>query len=132
MLRSAQWLREELPVRLARRALELEDLPQGLSSIPAIQKVAGWYAQSFSELASLPDVKSYDPRKYQGRTTTAGAAASAIPPPPRSQSTSLNSAMQDLNRNFVQTIDKIKNRHDSVANLICTTHDTQPRVHAQN
>jgi hypothetical protein len=38
---------EELPVRLAHRAKELDELPHDLSDMPSIQKVKNWYAQSF-------------------------------------------------------------------------------------
>jgi hypothetical protein len=38
---------EELPVRLAHRVRELDDLPQGLSDMPSIRRVKEWYAQSF-------------------------------------------------------------------------------------
>ena len=38
---------EELPVRLAHRVRELDDLPQGLSGMPSIRRVKEWYAQSF-------------------------------------------------------------------------------------
>jgi pyruvate dehydrogenase kinase 2/3/4 len=38
---------EELPVRLAHRAKELDELPHNLSSMGSIQKVKNWYAQSF-------------------------------------------------------------------------------------
>jgi pyruvate dehydrogenase kinase 2/3/4 len=34
-------------VRLAHRAKELDELPHCLSSMPSIQKVKNWYAQSF-------------------------------------------------------------------------------------
>lgn len=39
LLRSAQFLRRELPIRIARRALDLDSLPFGLSTKPAILKV---------------------------------------------------------------------------------------------
>jgi len=39
LLLSAQFLHKELPIRFARRALELESLPFGLSNKPAILKV---------------------------------------------------------------------------------------------
>jgi pyruvate dehydrogenase kinase 2/3/4 len=39
--------KEELPVRLAHRAKELDELPHNLSSMLSIQKVKNWYAQSF-------------------------------------------------------------------------------------
>lgn len=40
-------LPEELPVRLAHRAKELDELPHNLSAMPSIEKVKNWYAQSF-------------------------------------------------------------------------------------
>jgi len=38
---------EELPVRLAHRVKELDELPHGLNEMPSIQKVKNWYANSF-------------------------------------------------------------------------------------
>ncbi len=38
---------EELPVRLAHRVKELDQLPHNLSDMPSINKVKNWYAQSF-------------------------------------------------------------------------------------
>ncbi|KAI8474219.1 MAG: mitochondrial branched-chain alpha-ketoacid dehydrogenase kinase-domain-containing protein [Monoraphidium minutum] len=52
---SAQFLQKELPVRLAHRVAELENLPYGLSSKPQVLKVRDWYVESFRELrASAP------------------------------------------------------------------------------
>lgn len=39
LLISAQFLHKELPIRIARRAIELENLPFGLSEKPAVLKV---------------------------------------------------------------------------------------------
>lgn len=39
--------KEELPVRLAHRVKELDELPHDLSAMPSIIKVKEWYAQSF-------------------------------------------------------------------------------------
>ena len=38
---------EELPVRLAHRVKELDELPHNISKMPSIIKVKNWYAQSF-------------------------------------------------------------------------------------
>lgn len=38
---------EELPIRLAHRVKELDELPHNLSAMPSINKVKNWYAQSF-------------------------------------------------------------------------------------
>ncbi|KAH9015631.1 mitochondrial pyruvate dehydrogenase [Lactarius pseudohatsudake] len=56
LLRASQFLLEELPVRLAHRAKELDELPHNLSHMPSIQKVKNWYAQSFEELINFPPV----------------------------------------------------------------------------
>lgn len=42
MILSAQFLRAELPIRLAHRVAELENLPFGLSSMKPILKVRRW------------------------------------------------------------------------------------------
>ncbi|KAJ8434795.1 hypothetical protein Cgig2_033745 [Carnegiea gigantea] len=57
LLRSAQFLHKELPIRIARRVLELENLPYGLSSKPAVLKVRDWYLDSFRDLRSFPEIK---------------------------------------------------------------------------
>lgn len=57
LLISAQFLHKELPIRIARRAIELESLPYGLSDKPAVLKVRDWYLDSFRDLRSYPDIK---------------------------------------------------------------------------
>lgn len=47
LLKASQFLMEELPVRLAHRVKELDELPHNLSDMPSIKKVKNWYAQSF-------------------------------------------------------------------------------------
>ncbi|KAF8576423.1 alpha-ketoacid dehydrogenase kinase [Ramaria rubella] len=54
LLKGSQFLAEELPVRLAHRVKELDELPHNLSKIPSINKVKHWYAQSFEELITFP------------------------------------------------------------------------------
>ncbi|KAF2678664.1 alpha-ketoacid dehydrogenase kinase [Lentithecium fluviatile CBS 122367] len=54
LFRASQFLSEELPIRLAHRVQELDDLPDGLNEMPSIQRVRDWYAQSFEELVKLP------------------------------------------------------------------------------
>ncbi|XP_064987760.1 pyruvate dehydrogenase (acetyl-transferring) kinase, mitochondrial-like [Musa acuminata AAA Group] len=57
LLLSAQFLHKELPTRIARRAIELEALPFGLSDEPAVLKVRDWYLDSFRDLRSFPEIK---------------------------------------------------------------------------
>ncbi|XP_015689682.1 pyruvate dehydrogenase (acetyl-transferring) kinase, mitochondrial-like isoform X2 [Oryza brachyantha] len=60
LLRSAQFLRKELPIRIARRALDLDSLPFGLSTKPAILKVRDWYLDSFRDIRYFPEVRNRD------------------------------------------------------------------------
>ncbi|KAI1785239.1 alpha-ketoacid dehydrogenase kinase [Ganoderma leucocontextum] len=57
LLRGSQFLLEELPVRLAHRVKELDQLPHNLGDMPSINKVKNWYAQSFEELISFPPIR---------------------------------------------------------------------------
>lgn len=50
LLRAAQFLHKELPIRFAHRIVELESLPFGLSETQSVQQVAAWYRSSFKEL----------------------------------------------------------------------------------
>ncbi|KAH9310563.1 hypothetical protein KI387_025598, partial [Taxus chinensis] len=65
LLFSAQFLHKELPVRLAHRATELENLPRGLSSKADVLKVRDWYVDSFRDLRSFPEIQdSKDELKF--------------------------------------------------------------------
>lgn len=54
LFRASQFLSEELPIRLAHRVQELQDLPDGLNEMPSIMRVQDWYAQSFEDIVTLP------------------------------------------------------------------------------
>ncbi|KAL8280897.1 hypothetical protein RQP46_006576 [Phenoliferia psychrophenolica] len=54
LLRASQFLAEELPIRLAHRVKELDELPHNLAKMPSIEKVKKWYAESFEELVNFP------------------------------------------------------------------------------
>ncbi|KAE8234227.1 hypothetical protein CF326_g734 [Tilletia indica] len=54
LFQAGSFLAEELPVRLAHRVKELDELPNGLNEQPSIVKVKNWYAQSFEELVMFP------------------------------------------------------------------------------
>ncbi|KIH94713.1 pyruvate dehydrogenase kinase [Sporothrix brasiliensis 5110] len=74
LFRASQFLAEELPIRLAHRVQELENLPDGLSDMPSVRKVQDWYAQSFEEITTLarPDLNR-DTRDRLLRPTRTGA-----------------------------------------------------------
>lgn len=60
LLMSSQFLHKELPVRLAHRVTELENLPYGLSSKAGVLKVRDWYVDSFKDLRSFPKIQDMD------------------------------------------------------------------------
>ena len=51
------FLEDELPIRLAHRVVELENLPYGLSAMPSVIRVKNWYAESFQELIEFPKIE---------------------------------------------------------------------------
>lgn len=53
LLRASIFLHHELPIRFAKRAVELDNLPYGLSSMSAIRQVKGWYVKSFEEVTRV-------------------------------------------------------------------------------
>ncbi|CAI5526394.1 unnamed protein product [Closterium sp. Naga37s-1] len=61
LITAAQFLHHELPVRLAHRVTELENLPYGLSDKAPILKVRDWYVDSFKEIHQFPSALP-DPR----------------------------------------------------------------------
>eukprot|EP00245_Coleochaete_scutata_P003465 TRINITY_DN1509_c1_g1_i1.p1 TRINITY_DN1509_c1_g1~~TRINITY_DN1509_c1_g1_i1.p1 ORF type:complete len:373 (-),score=70.70 TRINITY_DN1509_c1_g1_i1:790-1908(-) len=56
LLQAAKFLHSELPVRLAHRVKELENLPHGLSAKAPVLKVRDWYVDSFMDLRNFPEV----------------------------------------------------------------------------
>ncbi|KAJ1403017.1 Histidine kinase/HSP90-like ATPase [Sesbania bispinosa] len=63
LLISAQFLHKELPIRIARRAIELDTLPYGLSHKPPVLKVRDWYLDSFRDLTSFPEINNMNDEK---------------------------------------------------------------------
>lgn len=63
-------LAAELPIRLAHRVKELDELPHNLNKMPSIEKVKRWYAESFevSDAVSL----SYAPEGSSAGSVLAG------------------------------------------------------------
>jgi len=113
LLQAAEFLRQELPVRLAHRVVELESLPQNLNKMPSVLRVRQWYMDSFQELVSLPQVRY--PKKIK------------LPPPSSKAVFYVNNELkpdelpedtEKINERFVDAIEKIKKRHDPVTTTI--------------
>jgi len=63
LLLAAQFLHEELPIRLARRARELKKLPFGLAETESMMEVRKLYEKSFFDIRRTPRPKSMELEK---------------------------------------------------------------------
>jgi pyruvate dehydrogenase kinase 2/3/4 len=59
-VRSFEFLRKELPVRLANIMQEINLLPENLLRMPSVHLVQNWYIRSFQEMIEFEDVKNVD------------------------------------------------------------------------
>lgn len=60
LFRGSQFLLHELPIRLAHRVVELDNLPHDLSKMPSVARVREWYTQSCSELLEFKSKSATD------------------------------------------------------------------------
>ncbi|KAG0190930.1 hypothetical protein DFQ28_001231 [Apophysomyces sp. BC1034] len=136
MFRASQFLHEELPIRLAHRVKDLEELPRNLSSMPSIVKVKDWYAQSFEELIEMPRPQLSSAMKGHFKRAIQRENPYECVPHPANQRNGFFKAplghryynqMDDVEcspeiltytDNFVKTIEGIKRRHDPVVTTI--------------
>ncbi|KAK8039240.1 hypothetical protein PG993_007651 [Apiospora rasikravindrae] len=101
LFRASQFLAEELPIRLAHRVEELNTLPDGLSDMPSVKRVADWYAQSFEEITTLPrpsldkQVKErlLKPGRFNGKTSAMLSEATPNPSLEHGQYASMNESI---------------------------------------
>ncbi|KAF4494099.1 pyruvate dehydrogenase kinase [Fusarium agapanthi] len=131
---------EELPIRLAHRVQELDELPDGLNEMPSVIKVKDWYAQSF-ELPSDIRSRLMKPSKAIGRNAFRLPAATPNPSIDEGEADGWGGLQNDngkakaaarryfaivddssdwpadlhlYNQRFAQTLHHIKRRHDGV------------------
>lgn len=118
IFRAGYFLREELPVRLAHRVSELDNLPHQLSDMPSIKLVKGWYSQSFQELISLPRFNLRMPVKVQlaGASGPAmwGTTYGGLDVPDEA----LPPNVEALNKEMIDVLESIKKRHDPVVTTV--------------
>jgi pyruvate dehydrogenase kinase 2/3/4 len=105
-LRSSLFVHRELPVRLARRVMELNTLPHGLDRMPSIRTVADWYTQSFHELTSFPTPVAF------GLPPPTSLSPHGHPFYGPHELDGVRDLMRAYNERFMQCISKIKRRHD--------------------
>ncbi|KAL1929908.1 hypothetical protein VTP01DRAFT_1062 [Rhizomucor pusillus] len=145
LFKASQFLHEELPIRLAHRVKELEELPGALSEMPSIVRVKNWYAQSFKELVDLPPPRLSSSMKERIKRASKSQKESGSTIPPNvpnpsfrpNQPPGLHSVVPIGHRyytnveeidcspevltyteNFVKAIEAIKQRHDPVVTTV--------------
>ncbi|KAJ3237741.1 hypothetical protein HDU78_003885 [Chytriomyces hyalinus] len=119
ILRGTQFLQHELPIRIAKRVVELESLPYNLSSMSSIRTVTEWYYQSFADLAAFPAPEDFGiPRKLLREEKDAKIAFEDRKIHrycnPFEDQTSLK-GVNEYNAKFMECLKAIKQRHDPVA-----------------
>ncbi|POW10708.1 hypothetical protein PSTT_05861 [Puccinia striiformis] len=146
LMRASEFLHEELPIRLAHRVKELNELPNRLNEMPSILKVRDWYAQSFEELVNFPRPElPPELLAHFEKALTKGAPLPALTPNPSlplhmqrplldttgKQRIGLSQRyyvdlgdvvwppeVHDYNERFTQTLSVIKRRHDPVVTTV--------------
>ncbi len=63
IIKAAQFLQNEMPIRLAKKVVELENIPGGLSQTRWMKVVRDWYVQSFMEFIEFPPVETLEQDK---------------------------------------------------------------------
>ncbi|KAG2223130.1 hypothetical protein INT45_005686 [Circinella minor] len=146
MFKASQFLHEELPIRLAHRVKELDELPGHLCDMPSIIKVKNWYAQSFKDLLDLPPPQLTSMMKerikhasqknnfkaYQA--SVPNPALRSVPPPAHTnlhpvtpighryytnvEEIDCSPEVITYTDNFVKAIETIKTRHDPVVTTV--------------
>ncbi|KAI9499977.1 [Pyruvate dehydrogenase (acetyl-transferring)] kinase isozyme 2 [Coemansia spiralis] len=144
LLRAAQFLHDELPIRLAHRVVELDSLPDNLNQMPSVLRVKRMYIDSFNELINFPKVSERIKEAVRSATVQLSAERRHLPenhPNPSCNDmqrnlsshwipsiqhryhyevkpTELPVEVSEYNRSFVKTLEKIKRRHDPVVTTL--------------
>ncbi|KAJ1916381.1 [Pyruvate dehydrogenase (acetyl-transferring)] kinase isozyme 2 [Mycoemilia scoparia] len=144
LLKAAQFLHDELPIRLAHRVVELDNLPNNLDKMPSIQRVKRWYIESFNDLVNFPRVPEKMLQYIRIDEEHRNATLQKIPEAKPNHSLSTPEAIRtpnslpslskryhfktlstdfppefsEYNKRFVNCIEHIKRRHDSVVSTV--------------
>ena len=109
-----------MPIRLAHRVVELENLPHGLSDMQSVIKVKNWYAESFQELIEFPKINLPSSLKLKLRSSAGvgGYRKYHVPVDDKESADLLPSGIEDYNKSFTALIKNIKSRHDPVVTTV--------------
>jgi pyruvate dehydrogenase kinase 2/3/4 len=114
LFRGAQFLKYELPIRLAHRVVELANLPHDLSKMPSVMQVKDWYTQSYLELKEFSEVPFGLPKHF---SLSEPSTRTYFKP---ENSDDYRAELDACNKAFVQCIDHIKRRHAPTTQKIAT------------
>lgn len=64
ILKFAQFVHHEMPIRLAHKVKQLEEIPGGLQESRSIQIVRNWYIQSFKDFVETPYPKDAESERH--------------------------------------------------------------------
>jgi pyruvate dehydrogenase kinase 2/3/4 len=139
LFKATQFLREELPIRLAHRVVELDTLPWDLSHMPSVRKVRDWYAESFADLTEFPKMAIPAELKVRERVNLSiqmvdhkkdefpsvnfnGSVPNTIAGhryfTPIDAEVMISSDARNYVQEFVRVIENIKKRHDPVVTTV--------------
>ncbi|KAK7056960.1 [Pyruvate dehydrogenase (acetyl-transferring)] kinase isozyme 2 [Paramarasmius palmivorus] len=133
LCKASQFLAEELPIRLAHRVKELNDLPYNLHKMPSVVEVMDSYAESFEELVNFPPLsnREIEPAvsaalKTMSRSSlrlvaSDGMRKARIPLDRRYSAAVFQRwppAVRDYNQNFAQILHRMKKRREVVLGLL--------------
>ncbi|ORY93379.1 mitochondrial pyruvate dehydrogenase [Syncephalastrum racemosum] len=145
LFKASQFLHEELPIRLAHRVKELDELPSNLREMPSILKVKDWYAHSFKDLIDLPPPRLSSAVRERLKTAQKKNDSRSLPPSVPNPSirpvkpvkngvhpavpighryytnmeeVEVSPEMTTYTDSFVKTIENIKRRHDPVVTTV--------------
>ncbi|KAJ1961901.1 [Pyruvate dehydrogenase (acetyl-transferring)] kinase isozyme 2 [Dipsacomyces acuminosporus] len=148
LLRAAQFLHDELPIRLAHRVVELDSLPDNLNQMASVLRVKRMYIDSFNELINFPKASerireavrqatvqssSGEKRHLPGNQPNLNNSSYEQPKATLSshwipsiqhryhyevKPTELPVEVAEYNQSFVRALEKIKRRHDPVVTTL--------------
>jgi pyruvate dehydrogenase kinase 2/3/4 len=128
------FLRNELPIRLAKRIVDFDKLPPELSQIPSILRVKNWYAESFEQLVNFKPLELTPVLKekykllennYSPVSSSGSLTSNRYFVPFESGDLRLLPQQTDrYNSDFIKLIESVKRRHDPVVTTLGTIYNT--------
>jgi len=123
VLLSSQFLHNELPIRVARRVLQLEEMPLSFSQMPSILELKDRYIETFQDLLNFP-VMNLESADLSNKIVYSLGATETSKMFRQSDLKALSDDLADtldengqkryeqITKNFLGLLDEVKKRHD--------------------